>query len=199
MKQLFYLIRHGEKHPIKFDPGLTEVGQKQALVLAEYLNNLSIDQIWASPALRTRQTAQYLAKLKNLDINIEPLLKERANWGDKADQDIDDFIEMWKRASQNRDKKPLVGDSSRQAGQRVEKVLEQIKLVPGKVFVLFTHGGTIADFVRNIFPDEILEQYYPGFSRDYEWNVKETSITMVEKNWQSGQWKLKMLAQTPHL
>lgn len=199
MKQTFYLIRHGEKHPTCGDPSLTELGQKQAMALVNYLNKLSIDQIWSSPMLRTRQTASYLAQTKTLEIKIEPLLKERANWGDNPKQSIKDFITMWNQATKDRDWQPPTGDSSRQAGQRIEKVLEHIKLIPGKIFALFTHGGTIADFVRNIFADEILEKYYPGFAKDYEWNIKETSITVVEKNWQSGKWKLKMLAKTPHL
>lgn len=67
--QHVYFVRHAEKQ-IARDPDLTEMGQLRAEKLMEILADKSIIHIHSSDTQRTRQTAQPLAKLNQLEIII---------------------------------------------------------------------------------------------------------------------------------
>lgn len=78
-----YLIRHGGvENPsgIKYGrlPGfpLSETGRRQVEVLAKNLEGQGIQAVYASPLLRTKQTAEILAKSWNVSINYSGLLLE---------------------------------------------------------------------------------------------------------------------------
>lgn len=134
----------------------------------------------SSPLLRTKQTAQAIARVTNLVLHIDPLLRERVNWGDDPRQSYEEFERMWMRASADRNWKPPIGDSSLDAGKRLEAVVEHMS-VKGNVggVALVTHGGVICDFLRNVFTIEEMEGVRPGFSQEYEFAVSECSITQV--------------------
>ena len=89
MEQIF-LVRHGNRldfvHPEwftiarrKYDPPLSTDGKKQIEVLAQSMMTETIDHIFASPFLRTIQTADILAKRFNLPIKLEAGLGEWHN------------------------------------------------------------------------------------------------------------------------
>ena len=78
------LIRHGQTpgnvlgqldtaHP---GPGLTELGKRQAAVLARVLANEQIDQLYASTLIRTQLTARPLATVRGLGIEVLEGLRE---------------------------------------------------------------------------------------------------------------------------
>ncbi len=198
MAKTFYLIRHGDKVKTVGDPPLSEKGVNQAQATANYMTIHPIQQIIASPILRTQQTARYLADKLGLDIQTEPLLRERVNWGDDPEQSFDDFLAMWEKASLERDWIPPVGDSSRSAGARMQQVIESHQ-DPHEHIALITHGGIITDFVLNVFDDEELNKALPNFPTTKEDNVFECSLTIVEYDPMSKQYKLKLLACTDHL
>ncbi len=150
MTKTFYLIRHGDKIKTVGDPPLSEKGMKQAEATARHMQLYPIEQIIASPILRTQQTAKILADQLKLPVITDALLRERVNWGDDPDQSFNDFIAMWEKGSSDRDWNPPVGDSSRSAGARLQKVIES-QSDDKQHIVLITHGGIIADFVLNIF------------------------------------------------
>jgi probable phosphoglycerate mutase len=58
------------------DPPLCEVGRRQAEATAEFLAGETIDHIMASPMQRARATAEPLAKLLGLDVELHDGLKE---------------------------------------------------------------------------------------------------------------------------
>ena len=58
MKLIF--IRHGDPN-YEID-GLTEKGQREAQLLADYIKNYNIDEIYMSPLGRAQQTAEYSLK-----------------------------------------------------------------------------------------------------------------------------------------
>ncbi len=76
---LLYMIRHGA--PDYKTDTLLEDGWKQAWAAANRLRISGIDEIYASPMGRARQTAEPLAKLLGLEIQIEPWAYEL---GDEA-------------------------------------------------------------------------------------------------------------------
>ena len=78
------LIRHGQTpgnvlgqldtaHP---GPGLTELGERQAAALARSLADQEIGLLYASTLIRTQITAQPLASMRSLDIEVLAGLRE---------------------------------------------------------------------------------------------------------------------------
>jgi len=76
---LIYLIRHGEAaagwgdHP---DPGLSDLGHKQAQAVAGLLGVKSIKQIISSPMQRCRETSGPLSRQTGLEPAIAPQVSE---------------------------------------------------------------------------------------------------------------------------
>ncbi len=98
MKQTLLIVRHGQtawnvEHRL---PGqlegvaLNETGKQQAERLAESLTVLPLSAIISSPLERARDTAAYLARGRNLEIQLEPDLMD-TNVGPWAGQVIDDL------------------------------------------------------------------------------------------------------------
>lgn len=55
---------------------LTELGREQSEVAAEYLQNEGIDAIYASPFLRTQETAEVVARRLGVPVIIDPRIAE---------------------------------------------------------------------------------------------------------------------------
>lgn len=194
----FYLIRHGKKMPTSGEPELSALGHDQARRTAELLHTLPIQRVISSPSVRTQQTARYIGEALGLDVETHPLLRERANWGDDPTQSFEDFMKMWSRSSRERDITPEVGDSSRAGGQRIEQVVEQLAYSDEHShIVLVTHGGVIADFLRNIFGDEQLSSLLKQFEHGSDYLIRECSITEIFIEDKLP--KLRQLASITHL
>ena len=83
---LLYLIRHGatpnnEAHPPRLqgrrvDAGLSAQGRRQAWHTARWLAGQGLDAVYASPLLRARQTAEEIAKLQGLAVELVDDLME---------------------------------------------------------------------------------------------------------------------------
>ncbi|MGA9275784.1 histidine phosphatase family protein [Ilumatobacter sp.] len=74
-------IRHGQPEWIRdglnvTNPPLTELGHAQARAMADTLATQHFDQIYASPLLRARQTAEPLFDIQRRDEQIAPWLEE---------------------------------------------------------------------------------------------------------------------------
>ena len=87
-----YIIRHGESQgniglDIE-DPKLTELGEKQAELLALRLRNSKFDAILSSPLTRAIQTATPLSELQNTPITIIHTLHEVGAFGDERLEEV---------------------------------------------------------------------------------------------------------------
>lgn len=192
----FYLIRHGTKEAIPFDPPLTETGIKQAEVTAEYLKGIPFKIVIASPKLRTRQTAQIIAKSHSLSITIDNRLVERLEW--ENDESFDNFIIEWNKTDLDRKYQPRKGLSSISNGEQMKKFLDELfnEYHDGDILIV-THGGTIGDLLRQLFADEeIIHKTEPISSARYI-DVLECSVTTIQKN-EDG-YKLLNLGDISHL
>jgi broad specificity phosphatase PhoE len=83
-----YLIRHGQSHVNladwnngNTDEGLTELGQAQAVALAEFFPQEvpTVDTIYASTMRRARETAGFLAEAYGAEIVLDDRLREIGN------------------------------------------------------------------------------------------------------------------------
>lgn len=82
------VIRHGEtdwnvdkRLQGHTDIGLNQAGQRQAQALARSLENERLDAIFASDLQRARDTAQAVADVQDLPVQIEVALRERCYGG----------------------------------------------------------------------------------------------------------------------
>ena len=78
---LFYYIRHGEPMTVP-DYSLTPLGHEQAKALAKRLCTFGIDRVFASPTLRTMQTAQPICDLLGKEITTCDWADEGIVWNE---------------------------------------------------------------------------------------------------------------------
>ncbi len=178
----FHFIRHGKRDRKIGDPPLTSEGREEAELLARKLASNGIARIFSSPLARTRETAEIIATILNLEVTEDSRLRERMNWGDIEGQPFDEFVTEWERCSRERDYQPSVGDSSLGAGRRIEAFVSDRYLQAFKDTVIaVTHGGILADFLLNVFSSEELGRVCSKFCDDpYSGEVmRECSITTV--------------------
>ena len=192
-----YLIRHAEKERLISDPPLTALGQEQAKKTAKYFKDIQIDNIYSSPLKRTRETSKIISEFLNKDFEINELLTERFNWGDIKNQTHSEFVDMWKKSSLIRNWQPPKGFSSKEAGERLNKFFGTINKNNISKIIVVSHGGIIADFLRNTFDDKTLNKVLPDFSDYYEFLIPFSSITILEK--ENDDYKVISIAETKHL
>jgi len=149
------VVQHGEKVRSAGDPGLTEVGRRQAATVATWLaeNRPDIDAIVASPLRRAQETAAPIAAAFGLELTTEPRVRERMNWDDAASIDLDGFLTEWQRATDDRAYQPAVGDSSVNAAARFIDALVDLEHDHAGVVVVVAHGGVTVDTLRTIAGD----------------------------------------------
>ncbi len=68
------IIRHGD--PDYVNDTLTEVGHKEADLLAKFFADKKIDKIYMSPLGRAKKTAEYTCKIKGMDATVCDWLRE---------------------------------------------------------------------------------------------------------------------------
>lgn len=73
------LVRHGEASANfreSIDPGLSDLGQAQALEVAERLSGLTGYELFTSPLARARETAEPLSRIWSRPAVVEPRVRE---------------------------------------------------------------------------------------------------------------------------
>jgi len=163
----YYFLRHGEALSNKKDVisswpekgrfPLTQKGEKQIKAAAKKLKGKSIDLIFSSDLLRTRQTAGIVSKAIGVEVRFDKRLREY-NFGVfnarpikefRKDFPIDKIIIRFK-------KKPKGGETFIDIQKRMYSFLEEInKGYKGKKILIISHEG----------PFTLLEGKVKGFSQ----------------------------------
>lgn len=103
-----YLIRHCQSNAnarrqyncsMKDDDGLSETGKTQAMELARFFSGIKIKSVYVSPFLRTRQTADIIARHLKTEIEIDENFRELdcGEWNGKTEDEIKEkFPEEWR-------------------------------------------------------------------------------------------------------
>jgi broad specificity phosphatase PhoE len=186
----FYFVRHAKIRPTEAgqpDPGISEAGRQQAVITAELLAEDEISCVYASPLRRAAESADTIAAhcggdAGRVTMQMTPALRERVNWGDIPGQSFEEFKAMWERCNRERKFVPPKGNSSFDAGQRLEDFCLSVIREPHKDAVIgITHGGILADFLLNICSRKELERLNPKFAdAPYDGSImQECSITTV--------------------
>jgi broad specificity phosphatase PhoE len=144
-----YLVQHGDKERLPGDPGLTELGKRQAEVTACWLRATGLHAVYSSPLRRARETAEPVGQATGLAVQVDSRLRERLNWD--GSQAFGTFLAEWDRSTEDRDLVLSNGESSRSAGERLRLFLAG--LAGGGRVAVVSHGGVIVDLLRNLLGD----------------------------------------------
>jgi len=149
------LVRHGEveaSYQKKFggiiDMNLSPNGKRQAKVLADYLENKTIDAIYASPMKRVQQTLAPTLKRSTHEQTIMPDLREIdfGKWSGLGWQEVQEQFGFQSHEWLHQIDKFGVpgGESGKIFRKRIEPCLwEIIANHPGENVAVFCHGGVI--------------------------------------------------------
>ena len=165
----FFVMRHGESiwnKENKFtgwtDVGLSENGEKEAIIAGEKLKKINFDHIICSDLKRTKQTADLVIENKNIIFTISPEVKER-DYGDLTGIVKSDLmkkygetqIQIWRRSYYQR---PPNGENLEDVKNRIGPFFDEFilpLLKDNKNVLLVSHGNALrALFVHLGFKDE---------------------------------------------
>jgi broad specificity phosphatase PhoE len=150
------LVRHGEtreaaerRYPSAQDLSLNERGRAQAIALAETLQSVGLDAVFASPSQRAGETAVPLVTQRHLELHVIPELAEMG-FGQLRGMSLEEaahaFPEVLKRWLENPFEVTLPeGEPFLDFVGRVRRVrLRLTREWAGRTIMVVTHGGVIA-------------------------------------------------------
>lgn len=184
------LIRHGvtdwniqKRAQGHTDIPLNEEGRMQAQKLADRLSAEDWDLIYSSDLSRAQETALAIAALKQLDVIVDPMLRE-VNLGQIEGMTHEEIVEKW-------------GDDWRQLDLGIEtkeelelRGLEVLNRIadkhPGQSILVVAHGGFIGTTLKQLVAHV-----------DTMALLNNTSITRISK--QTSKWECDLFNCTIHL
>jgi len=154
------LLRHGvTDHTLRklfcgsggSDPALNETGEQQASRAATWLARLGgVEAVVSSPLLRTRQTADIVARELGLDVSLEPDVAE-ASFGD---WDGLSFAEVMRRWPRQMDAWLASTSVAPPGGETFDAVYERV--VTARDRILRDHAGQTVVVVSHVTPIKLL-------------------------------------------
>ncbi len=153
------LVRHGEtewnaqrRYQGQTDIPLSDLGVRQAELVAERLVGRKIEALYASDLERARETAEIIAEKNGLDILPEPCLREMKfgvleglTW-DEAGEKYPGMISTWLG---DYNQPPEGGETLQALSARVSAFLEEVKKKHDEqTILLVAHGGSLSELLR---------------------------------------------------
>lgn len=143
-----YLIRHCQATGQEAEAELTEVGQEQALQLADYLAAVPVEYIISSPFTRAVKTIKPYAEKNSLSVQEEERLSERV----LSHENLTDWLTALEQSFIDVDLRFGQGETSREAQSRGMAVLKELWDSPYENIVLVTHGNLLALLLQHFEP-----------------------------------------------
>jgi broad specificity phosphatase PhoE len=184
MKRTLLFIRHGQtawnvEHLLPGRlPGieLTEAGREQAEHLGEALKILPITAVVSSPLERARDTAGYIAQLRDLPVLVDDALMDTdvGHWAGKKIGDLQKNDPAWKEFVRDPTRAPEGVETFPQVQQRA---VAAVKRWLGQETT-----GNYPAFVAHADVVKLLLAYYMGLevARAGNLNIDNASVSMVE-------------------
>jgi len=179
LRNKYFILRHGQStHQIE-KPGvvyywpedkppanLTNTGRKQIQERVKRLKGKKIDLIFSSDALRTRQTAEIVAKELGLGVKFDQRLRD-VNWGVFQGKPMKEAWDYYKHNIEEKFKKaPPEGDSWRDVRKKIVNFIKEIEgKYEGKNILIVSHGDPLwllDNWVRGLDEKESLKDRKPG-------------------------------------
>lgn len=184
MKRTLLFIRHGQttwnvEHLLPGQlPGipLNETGQEQAARLAEALKVLPITAVISSPLERARDTAAYLARARELPVQLEDDLMDTdvGPWAGKNYNELSKSDPLWKEFTRNPANAPEGVESFPRLQQRVVAAVER--------WLKREETGDYPAFVAHADVVKLLLAYYIDLdvARAGWLHIDNASVSMIE-------------------
>jgi probable phosphoglycerate mutase len=180
------LVRHAEPMEQQTsdgspaDPALSERGRGQARAVVTWLEQLDLDRILSSPALRARQTAEPLSRRSGLEVIVDDRLRDA-----HAEADRYVSLEAQKKSDPDayRARVDDYQDSPRftEISTRVNEALDEwAARCPGERVVVFCHGSVINVFAARVLgmaPRAFLEA---GYASGHRFLISSAGIRSVQ-------------------
>ena len=202
MPQIVWIARHGNRLDFvnpewfntaakRYDPPLSEDGFVQAAELGQRLKSEKISHIFASPFLRTIQTASEVAKVLNLPIKLEAGFGEWHNseWMNKSPElQTQEFLAAeypaidWSYQSLVHPQYPETEDD---VNRRTAATIKQLVSEYSEDILVLGHGATVHGVTYGLVPDA---EYF---------KVSLCSLTKIVRD--GNKWNLAYYADTSHL
>lgn len=172
LKNKYFLLRHGQAlsnvenviscWPEKREFPLTEEGRRQIEESAVKLAGKKIDMIFSSDLLRTKQTAEIVAKKLNREIKYDERLREY-NMGEYNGKGIEEYYKVFDNQLDRFYKKAEDGESYTDIKERIISfVSEKESEYTGKNILAVSHQIPIIIFlgvINGLSNEEIVEKY----------------------------------------
>ncbi|MBD2872223.1 histidine phosphatase family protein [Paenibacillus arenilitoris] len=188
MKTNIYLVRHAEspfEHGQERIRGLSEEGFAAARQVAERLKGVDVHYTASSPYARAKQTIQFLAEAKSLDIEEYEELVERPIKGLDYKAPWEELLAAIRISFDDKDYALEGGETTRQARNRavpvIEKLLENYR---GHNIVIGTHGN-IMTIIMNHYDDRYGFDFWHQTSKPdiYKLAFDGNRLDHVERLW----------------
>lgn len=202
MAQTIWIARHGNRLDFvnpewlntakrRYDPPLSEDGVIQAQQLAQRLKSENIAHIFASPFLRTVQTAYEVAKVLDLPIKLEAGLGEWLNpkWMTRMPQRLPQEVlaEQYPQIDLNYQSRlnPQYPESLDQLKARNTEIGQILSQAYSEDILIVGHGATVMWMTAGLVAGEP--------------EVKASLCCIVKIVRDNNQWKLEINGDTSHL
>ncbi|MBD2068289.1 histidine phosphatase family protein [Leptolyngbya sp. FACHB-671] len=172
MSQTVWIARHGNRQDFvdsswhrtaerPFDPGLSADGILQAKELGKRLQGEKIVHIFASPFLRTIETAHYVAEALDLSIKVESGLSEflNPNWFFSTPEclTIDSLSQLFPRVDRSYISRVIAEfpETEQTALRRAGKVARHLATEFPQNLLLVGHGASVLGATRGLLEDPV--------------------------------------------
>lgn len=205
MSQIVWLARHGNRIDFvnpewfntaerRFDPPLSDDGVVQAYRLGQRLKSENITHIFASPFLRTVQTANQVAEALDLRIKLESGLSEWFNraWFPEMPEklSIDDLIKVYPRIDTSYTSR-IVAEYPETHEQMIVRAGKTATLLADEFFpediLMVGHGASVLGGTVGLVGVSAKDQ------------VKASLCSLVKVVRQEPEWLLELSGDTSHL
>jgi broad specificity phosphatase PhoE len=163
-----FLIRHGEtdwnvegRYQGQANPPLNERGQYQAHELGEKLVQFDLDLLYTSPLLRSKQTAEIIARKLAIPVYEDKRLMEihQGDWQTRLRSEIEgiypDLFKRWQTSPW--EVTPPGGESLEQVQKRVYSAIDDL---------LQIHTGQRIGIITHRIPIALIKMRYQGLDPD---------------------------------
>lgn len=165
MRKNFYISRHGQTdynleercQGCSVDAPLNETGIRQAHELAKILTDKKIEVIFCSNLQRAQKTAKIVADKLGVTVDIVEDLQE-GNYGraegmlkTEMAAKFADIFAKWYQFPVEWDVAFPQGETRREMGERMKKVLNELVREDNQVIGIVSHGGIISSFLQQQF------------------------------------------------
>lgn len=170
LNNTYFILRHGEAKsnkerfvscwPEKIYNPLTPRGIKKIKELIPILKKEKIDLIFSSDLLRTKQTAEIIAKQLKLKVNFDKRIREH-NFGIFNRKPEDEWIDFFVKIDRFKDRPPG-GENWMDIKKRVSNFVKEInKKYRNKEILVITHGDVLLSFqwmFRNLSREQVYRE-----------------------------------------